>query len=148
MKKITFLFAFLGFIAFPIIQLQAQQVVEGDIVGDWYDADTNKINVFKINDKFIGKIVELHKPYGPDGKPLLDIHNPIDSLKTRKVQGIMFLRGCKFDGNGWKDGDKYNYHNGKTFKRDFIISNPIRKDTIIILDSGSKTSHWTKKKPN
>ncbi len=130
------------------MNMQAQQLSGSDFVGTWYDADTNRVEIREMHNQYLGKIVELHKLIDPDTqKPLLDKHNPIDSLRTRPVEGIIFLKGAKFANDSLKHGDMYNYQNGKSFKTYIIFTDKIKKDSLKVMDSGNKTTHWTKKKP-
>lgn len=86
-----------------------------DILGVWYNQEkTAKIQIYKSNAKYFGKIVWLKEPMR-DGKPKLDKENEEESLRTRPVMGLVILKDFEFDEDEWEDGTIYDPKNGETY---------------------------------
>jgi uncharacterized protein (DUF2147 family) len=96
-----------------------------DILGIWLTPgkDPAKIEIYKINEVFFGKIVWLENP-DYNGKPKVDGHNPDQSKRNNPVLGLLLLTGFKFDtGNEWKDGTIYDPESGKTYSCTLKLKN-------------------------
>lgn len=108
---------------FPIaiILLLAQnlfsQAVSADLIlGTWLTASGKaKVQIYKQNDLYFGKIVWLKNPTYEDGKPKVDKNNPDKGLQTVPLLGLNMLKGFKFDDDEWEDGTIYDPENGKTY---------------------------------
>lgn len=81
------------------------------IVGTFWSPDKNgKIEIYKVGEKYFGKIIWGTK----SGK---DIHNPDPALRDREVIGMVILHDFVYDGRDtWKDGTIYDPQTGKTYK--------------------------------
>jgi len=112
MKRITMLFLSL----FIVAGLMAQA---DNVLGVWYNQEkTGKIEIYKLNGKYFGKIVWLKNPYGEDGEPICDIKNPDPKLRTRLKMGLQIMNHFDYNANQkkWENGTIYDTANGNTYK--------------------------------
>lgn len=119
------------------------------IVGKWYTEDKGaKIEIFKQNGKFYGKIVWLKEP-NRNGKPKMDDFNPDAKLKTRPLIGLQMLKDFVFDSKGkWKSGEIYDPKNGKTYscKITMVSWDKLNVRGYIGISLIGRTSEWTRAK--
>lgn len=89
-----------------------------DVLGEWLtDGGQSKIEIFKKDGKYFGKISWLKEPNGPDGQPKVDNNNPDEARKKDPIVGLVLLKEFTFDGEGaWKNGEIYDPESGKTYK--------------------------------
>lgn len=89
-----------------------------DILGNWLNKKQNRmITIYKKNDLYYGKIHWVADSEKGKGAERLDIKNPNENLKNRKIIGIDFLLSFSFftDRKAWKGGRIYNYETGNTY---------------------------------
>ncbi|NOR76143.1 MAG: DUF2147 domain-containing protein [Draconibacterium sp.] len=112
MKKLIILFL-LGMYAIAGIAQEANK-----IVGVWWnDEKTSKIEVKKVDGKYIGTIVYMIPEKYENGEPPKDDENPDESLRNRSVVGLQILDGFVYNAKDteWKDGTIYDPKSGKTY---------------------------------
>ena len=112
MRRITMLFLSLFFVMGIFAQAD-------NVLGVWYNQEkTGKIEIFKENGKYHGKIVWLKNATGEDGKPIRDIKNSDQRLRSRFKMGLQIMN--HFDYNvrekKWENGTIYDTGNGSTYK--------------------------------
>ncbi len=108
MKKNLLIIALLIFSA-GMIYGQADKVT-----GIWLtEKKGSQIRIFKATDgKYYGKIEWLE-----EDKDRLDVNNPDEKLRSKKVWGMLILRGFSFNAlkKQWEGGTIYDPENGKTY---------------------------------
>lgn len=94
------------------------QVKEDAILGRWLsESGKAKIEIFKSNGKFYGKIVWLKNPNNENGQPKVDKNNPDPEERKHRILGLLLVRSLEFDGSGeWHNGTIYDPENGKSYK--------------------------------
>lgn len=116
MKRLGFCFVILGIM---IGSATAQNKADA-ILGVWWNEEKDaKIEVYRTGIAYAGKIVWLKREETENnGKPLLDEKNPDQKLRTRRINGLQFMSGFRFDAddNEWSDGRIYDAKSGKTYK--------------------------------
>lgn len=86
-----------------------------DVLGYWLTDDgAAKIEIYKENGKYNGKIVWLEEP-NENGKPKVDKENPEEELRSRPLMGLNLVSGFEFDDDQWEDGEIYDPKEGKTY---------------------------------
>ena len=112
MKKLVILL-FLGVYAFAGFAQSADK-----ILGIWWNEEkTSKIEVKKVDGKYIGTIVYMIPEKYENGQPPKDKENPEKSLQSRSIVGLQILSGLKYDTDDkeWDDGTIYDPKSGKTY---------------------------------
>jgi uncharacterized protein (DUF2147 family) len=124
------------------------QTKADDIVGIWLTSgkEPAKIQIFKSNDKYYGKIAWLKNPM-ENGKPKADSQNPDKGKRNQQVMGLLILSGFIADGTDeWKDGNIYDPESGKTYS--CIISmkdkNTLKVRGYVGISLLGRTELWTK----
>ncbi len=104
------------------ITISAQSAEKDLIIGQWLMPDKmGTLEIYKCKNLFCGKIIEMEQK-AENGGPLLDVENPVDSLKSRPVVGLQVMSGYKYAGeNKWTDGNFYIPKKGKEASPDFIL---------------------------
>jgi uncharacterized protein (DUF2147 family) len=109
---LLFLLISTSFCSYPPTPLAAD-----DVVGIWLNTTgKGKVQVYRENGKYFGKIVWLREPLNEKGLPKRDALNPKDALKTQPLVGLVVLREFIFQENEWTDGKIYDPENGKEYK--------------------------------
>ena len=89
------------------------------ILGVWLNEQEDaKIEVYKKDNKYYGKIVWLKNDTNDDGSsPRLDSRNPDPKLKVRPIIGTIILKDLVWDkpDNEWDDGEIYDPKSGNTY---------------------------------
>jgi uncharacterized protein (DUF2147 family) len=84
------------------------------VVGIYLTAEKgSQVRIFKATDgKYYGKVEWIEEE--PDK---LDVNNPDENLRTKKVWGLMILKGFHHNEakNRWEGGTVYDPDNGKTY---------------------------------
>jgi len=84
------------------------------IAGIWVPAKgTSQVRIFKAtNGKYYGKVEWLE-----NDKDKLDVNNPDEKLRDKKVWGLMILKDFIYntEKNRWEGGTVYDPDNGKTY---------------------------------
>ncbi len=153
MKRISMLIALVGMMIFPMMQVQAQDVVAKDVLGKWLNEDKDAhIQIFMKGDKFFGKLVWIKIPIDPEtGKPKLDKHNPDPELQKRPSLGLELLTNFVFDDDEWEDGEIYDPKTGKTYSCYMEFPDDDNLDNLKIrgyvgISLLGKTTYWTRVK--
>jgi len=109
---IIFLIA-LAFIFNPILALAQESDA---VLGIWLTQDKDsKIEIYKKNNKYHGKIVWLKEP-NKNGKPKVDDKNPDESKHNRPIMGLILMVNFVYDEDyEWEDGEIYDPKKGKTY---------------------------------
>jgi uncharacterized protein (DUF2147 family) len=123
-------------------------VTDADVIlGTWYNGEKDaKIEVYKCNDQFCGKIIWLKNPI-EDGHPKLDKHNPDEMLQKRGLMGLNILSGFSYTGDStWEDGDIYNPRDGKTYScyLKLLDDGSLKVRGFIGISLIGKTQYWTR----
>jgi uncharacterized protein (DUF2147 family) len=113
MKKIKSEIVML-FVSFTSLTAQNNQDA---IIGTWEtEAKDAKMEIFKSDDNYFGKLLWGNKVVETDGKTSKkDTKNPDAKLRTRNIIGIVNLTGLKFDDGDYLDGQIYDPPSGKTY---------------------------------
>ena len=124
---------------------------EEDVVGIWQTPGGDYVSIFEENSEYVGEILMLMEPIYPKGHELeglekIDTENPDDELRNRKVEGMRFLWGFKFDKNSYVDGKIYDPGSGKTYYCKMKLKNGSLKlrgsvDSMGLLGSSQE---WTR----
>ena len=152
MRNLTIIFALIGFLAYPFVNVQAQEVKGDDILGVWLNEDKDAhVEVYKEGDIFFGKIIWLEEPNEENGEAKLDDENEDESLRTRPVMGLLLLRDFVFDEDEWEDGRIYDPKNGKDYKCYMEFPDEDDKDNLKVrgyigFSLLGRTTYWTRVK--
>ncbi len=152
MRNLTIIFALIGFMAYPFVNVQAQDVKGDDILGVWLNEDKDAhVDIYKEGDVYFGKIIWLEEPNEENGEPKLDDENEDESLKTRPVMGLLLLRDFVFDKDEWEDGRVYDPKNGKDYKCYMEFPDEDDKDKLKVrgyigFSLLGRTTYWTRVK--
>jgi len=152
MRNLTIIFALIGFLAYPFVNVQAQDVKGDDILGVWLNEDKDAhVDIYKEGDVYFGKIIWLDEPNEENGEPKLDDENEDESLRTRPVMGLLLLRDFVFDEDEWEDGRVYDPKNGKDYKCYMEFPDEDDKDNLKVrgyigFSLLGRTTYWTRVK--
>lgn len=126
------------------VSLKAQKA--DDVLGIWLtDEGKAKIEVYKENGKYNGKIIWLKEPNNPNGSPKLDKENPDKELQKRPILGLNLIKGFTFDDGVWEDGEIYDPESGKTYAcRMKLKSNKLEVRGYIGMAMFGRTVVWTR----
>lgn len=144
MKKSILSFSImLFFLSFSAIAQSAD-----DVLGLWLTDDGKaRIEIYKENGKYSGKIVWLKEPNNSDGSPKLDVENPDTELQKKPIIGLKLVTGFTFNDNQWEGGDIYDPENGKTYScRMRLKSGKLEVRGYIGAPMFGRTVVWTKVK--
>ncbi|MFN5362599.1 MAG: DUF2147 domain-containing protein [Bacteroidota bacterium] len=122
MNRILF---FLSFISFSFTLSTPVPAPADDVVGIWLNSNgKGKIQVFRENGKYFGKIVWLREPLNEKGQPKKDAMNPNASLRVQPLVGSIILREFVFEDGEWTNGLIYDPENGKEYKCYLRLKDP------------------------
>ena len=102
------------FIAFT--QGKAQQNAD-DILGVWWNPEkTTRIEVYKENGQYFGRVTWLKEDVNPDGSsPRMDLNNENTDLRNRRVMGLIVLQNLTWDDGEYEEGTLYDSHQGRSY---------------------------------
>jgi len=118
------------------------------IVGDWYTAEASSVvQVYKCGEQYCGRITWLKNPRNEQGGDKLDIKNPDEKLKSRRILGLEILRGFAYkDEYSWEGGSIYDPKNGKTYSCKMRLEgSELKVRGYVGFSLLGRTTVWTKK---
>lgn len=118
-------------------------------IGKWITPDKNIVEIYKSNDRFMGKLVSLGTPLDKNGKPWKDELNPDKTLRNRQVKGIVILKNlsCNKD-DELVNGKVYLPEEGEELSCSLRTLNEKQIEIKITVGIFSDTETWTKIKGN
>jgi uncharacterized protein (DUF2147 family) len=118
-----------------------------DITGVWLDASgKGKVQVYRENGKYFGKIAWLREPLNEKGQPKKDEKNPTAKLQSQPLVGLVILREFVYKEGEWTDGRIYDPENGKEYKSYVRMKDP---NTLLLrgyigISLIGRTEVWTR----
>jgi uncharacterized protein (DUF2147 family) len=139
------IFVFLAFFLSSLCSFS--QNSPGDaLAGLWLPSSGKaRVNIFKKEGKYYGKIVWLREPNNELGKPKMDKNNADESKRALPLLGYLLLKDFTFKGdNTWEDGTIYDPENGSTYSCTIkmIDSNTLDVRGYIGLSVFGRTDTW------
>jgi len=143
------------FLVILLAAMPAYATNDDGILGVWYNSEKDaKIEIFKCDNKYCGKIVWLKVPNytedskdGVPGTPKLDHNNPDPSLKSKPILGLEIVHDFVYIGDStWVGGKVYDPKNGKTYsgKMTLIMPNQLDLRGFIGISLFGRTTTWTR----
>ena len=75
-----------------------------------------KVEIYRLGDKFAGKIIWTKDMYEADSKTLKkDSRNSDEKLRSRSILNLDILTGFTYDDGQWTGGEIYDPKSGKTY---------------------------------
>jgi len=120
------------------------------VLGIWLTQDKDsKIEIYKKNNEYHGKIVWLKEP-NKNGKPKVDDKNPDAKKQDRPIMGLVLMTHFEYDEDFvWEDGSIYDPKNGKTYSCKMTLSkdkNTLDVRGYIGISLIGRTAIWTRSK--
>lgn len=130
-----------------------------DILGVWNNEEKDaKIEIFKCEGKYCGKIIFAKEPNypagskeGTPGTPRLDHNNPDSAKRSAPIIGLLIMNDFIFAGEGvWKGGTVYDPKVGKTYRGKMTL---VSMDTLVLrgfvgIPLFGRSSTWTRASSN
>ena len=140
-------------LAWPgVARAQTETQPPPTITGTWLveDADAH-VEISECGDSLCGPIVWLREPVDDNGNLKLDIHNPDESLRQRRVMGLEVFRVSRKPGDKktmWR-GTIYDPKIGKTYrcKAHLLSDNELKIRGFIGVPLFGRTTYWTRAEP-
>ena len=121
-----------------------------DILGIWLEEEKqSKIEIYKKNNSFFGKIIWLKEPLDKHGNEKLDKENPNQLLRNKPIKGLVIMNDLKYKKKGeWTEGEIYDARSGKTYSLEVYMknSNELELRGYIGLTLFGKSTSWTRVK--
>jgi len=91
-------------------------------VGLWRTEEGKAVvEIYRCEELLCGRIVWLKEPV-KDGAPVTDRENPVDSLRSRPVMGLVIMEGFAPDGEQeWSGGSIYDPESGDTYSAKMML---------------------------
>lgn len=144
MKKITFCLLLIVF----GLKLSAQN--KDAIVGKWltpkHDA---RIEIYKKGEAYFGKLAWVKEANDASGKPKLDVKNPDQTLRSRPLLNLEFLKNFVYKGgDSWENGEIYDPQSGKTYSSKISMpgNDKLNLRGYIGVSLFGRTETWTREK--
>ena len=119
-----------------------------DIIGIWLIEEKNaKIEIYKSENLFFGKMIWLKEPKDISGEFKTDKNNPNKNLRNKKLLGLKILSNLMWNDKEkeWINGSIYNARDGKTYKLFANLSEEkLKLRGYIGFSLFGKTTIWTK----
>lgn len=147
MQKLLLAFVF---ILAGAITAEAQSLKGDEIIGVWLNEEKDaKIQIYKVGQQFVGKLVWMKEPMQEDGKtPKRDVNNPKSELRNRALQNLVLLTGFQFKDGMWDDGKIYDPKSGKTYSAHMKMSanatQTLNLRGYVGFSALGRTTVWTK----
>lgn len=121
-----------------------------EILGIWLEEEKqSKIEIYKEDNRFFGKIIWLKEPLDENGNEKLDKENPNPSLRKNPINGLIIMKNLKYVKEGeWSNGEIYDARSGKTYSLEVYMKDPNKLDLRGYLGFTlfGKTTSWTRVK--
>ncbi len=117
------------------------------ILGIWYtDKKKAKVEVYKQDNKYFGKIISLKDPLDPDTKkPKTDKHNADVKKRNNSLVGLILVRDFVYDDGEWTDGKIYDPENGKEYSCYMVFEgDKLKVRGYIGFSLIGRTTYWTR----
>jgi uncharacterized protein (DUF2147 family) len=115
------------------------------IIGVWLNEEgTNKIEIYKVDDTYSGKIIwiaQLEKHPGVNPK---DKNNPDPQKRNRAILGMDIITGLKYSNGKWINGTIYNPEKGVHVNCKVELSSDTELSLVASKGPFSQTKVWTK----
>lgn len=109
-----YLFIFSIFLS-PFISI-ASTTSADKILGIWLtEIKDGKVEIYKSNGKYHGKIVWVKEPNDDNGNPKKDKHNPKTSLKSQPILNLVIIKNLVYSDGKWSGGTVYDPKDGKSY---------------------------------
>ena len=115
MKKIRII---LLLCLFTVAKTFAQTPEADKILGVWLSEDkTGKIDVYKSEGKYFGKLIWGKTMYEPGGiTSRKDVKNKDEKLRSRNLKDLIMLYDFTYHDGAWDGGQIYDPYSGKTYR--------------------------------
>lgn len=122
---------------------------QGDkILGEWYTAEKKaKVQIYKANGKYHGKILSLKEPIDPDTKkPKTDKNNPDPKKRNNPLIGMNIIKDFEYKDGYWQNGTIYDPENGKEYSCYIEVydAKTLKVRGYIGFSLIGRTTYWTK----
>ncbi len=150
MKNAVILLCLMALALLPALAA-AQSAGKADaILGTWFNEEKDaKIEVYKQNGKYFGKVIWLKNPLDAAGNPKTDVENPDPELRKRPRLGLNVLTNLAFKkGVKYEKGKIYDPKSGKTYscQAELAGNNKLKLRGYIGVSLVGRTSEWTRTK--
>ena len=119
-----------------------------DIIGIWLNEEKDaKIEIYKSENLFFGKMIWLKEPKDINGEFKTDKNNPNKNLRNKKLLGLKILSNLIWNHKEkeWINGSIYNARDGKTYKLFANLSEEkLKLRGYVGFSLFGKTTIWTK----
>jgi uncharacterized protein (DUF2147 family) len=118
------------------------------ILGEWYtEEERSLVEIYKCDALYCGKIVWLKHPTDEKGKEKVDLNNPDETRRDKKLLGLTILWDFNHrDSNEWAGGKIYDPKNGKTYSCKMMLDgNRLKVRGFVGISLLGRTTVWTKK---
>ncbi len=118
--------------------------------GYWYTEDDKSIVKVFLNKAgtYSAKIVWLRDSLYENGQPRLDDNNDDPELQKRPLEGLVFMKGFKYDAGDkkWEGGELYDPESGNTYKGYMEMESPtkVKLRGYVGVPMFGRTSYWRK----
>lgn len=117
-----------------------------EVIGLWLTDDGKaKVEIYKDQGRYNGKIVWLKEPLNAAGKPKTDKENPDKALQSRPILGMNLIQGFEYEDGRWESGEVYDPENGKTYSCKMTLKrDKLEVRGYIGISMFGKTVVWTR----
>ena len=123
------------------------QTWEDAVIGGWINGDGDaKVEIYKKDNKFYGKITWLREPNEEDGTPKVDDENPDEAKQHDPIMGSLILKSFDFEEGFWKNGTIYDPKVGRTYKCEMWLDGKTELKIRGYWGIVYRTETWTKAK--
>lgn len=148
MRKLVIALGLITLLLMPVLA-SAQKAEKGDaILGVWFNEEKDaKIEVYKEDGVYFGKVIWLKTPNDEKGKPKTDIENPEPKLRSRPRLGLVVLTNLGHKaGAKYEKGKIYDPKSGKTYSAQAELAKPnlLKLRGFIGVSLIGRTSEWTR----
>jgi len=99
-------------------------VSSDNIIGVWLNQVKDaKIEIYKNNGKYHGKVVWIKSPNDKNGIPIKDANNPKQNLRSKAIFNLVIIKNLIYNEGEWSGGTIYDPNNGKTYECTFWFEN-------------------------